>query len=352
MRRSLSLLTLLLFLGLQVSWAQQEAFDLLNDEDEEEDDEIVEGWNTSLSFGADLSQLFQLNPKQGAGQNRFGFGGAIFLDAIYKHNRILWENGASWQFGVQKLGAGIIVVPGLDDVKVPYQKTIDDLRLGSKLGYQLGSESPWYLAGAFTFQSLAAPSYPGPATYPGNFLKNIADTTLNAKFMSPGTITLSAGIEYAPNDHFSLFYSPIGAKWIIVADDLVASQGIHGNPVRGEKNEDGFYDDFDNTDAQLGSLLRARYSNKWADDRLSFRSNLTLYSNYLNNPQNIDVDWLNELAFELFAGFKINLLLTLFYDDDVRVQITDLNAPNGVKAGTGKRVSLTEQLLISYSIDF
>lgn len=319
----------------------------------EEEQKLEEGWNTAMSIGLDMAQLFQFNPKQGAGQNRFGFGGGLFIDGIYKRNRLLWENGIAWQFGVQKLGAGVLVLPFVEkSEKVPFQKTIDELRLGSKLGYAFKQDSKWYFSGAFTLFTGIAPSYPGPPTYPGNFLRNFVDTITNTKFFAPANITLSLGIEYIPNENFSIYYSPLAAKWIVVADDQIAALGIHGNPVRGMRDPDtGLFTDFDNTFSQLGSLIRASYRKEFLNDRMNYRSSLLLYSNYLKNPQNIDVDWTNELSLTLFGNLKLSLLVNLFYDDDVLVQITDLNSPNGVK-GVGKRVNITQQLLISYGFDF
>ena len=356
----LYLLGLLFFLTSYPAWTQREVWE--DDGDETEADSLKEGWNTSFGFGVDIGQLFQLNPKQGAGQNRFGFGGAILFDAKYKKNRILWENAVSWQFGVQKLGSGIIVLPGLNnrEEEVPFQKTIDELRVGSKIGYALQPESKWYVSGAFTLFTGVAPSYPGTETYPGNFLRNFADTRINTKFFSPATITLSAGIDFVPNEIYSIYFSPLGAKWIIVADDLIAAQGIHGNPVdRGSLDEEtGLYRDFQNVDSQLGALLRFGYKRKMWNDRFFYRTNLILYSNYLRNPQNIDVDWTNELGLKILGGLEISLLVNLFYDDDVLVQITDLNGPNGIKVDEkgnpvlAKRVNLVQQLLIKYTFDF
>jgi hypothetical protein len=71
----------------------------------------------------------------------------------------------------------------------------------------------------------------------------------------------------------------------------------------------------------------------------------------LRNPQNIDVDWTNEFAIEIFKGLQLAVTVNVFYDDDVRVQITDYDAVGGV-SGLGKRVSLTQQLLIKYNLIF
>lgn len=41
-------------------------------------------WTTGVSLGLDFSQLLQINPRQGAGQNRIGAGTAISAFAKYK----------------------------------------------------------------------------------------------------------------------------------------------------------------------------------------------------------------------------------------------------------------------------
>ena len=48
---------------------------------------------------------------------------------------------------------------------------------------------------------------------------------------------------------------------------------------------------------------------------------------------------------------QATMLLNVFYDHDVMVQITDNTAPNGVN-GLGRRVSLTQQFLLKYSLVF
>jgi hypothetical protein len=155
-------------------------------------------------------------------------------------------------------------------------------------------------------------------------------------------------VDYKPNAQISFFYSPIGAKFIIVGDDQVAFLGVHGNPVT--LNENGEVIDYENTDSQFGSTLRASYAAK-AESRFKFASNLLLFSNYLNNPQNVDVDWNNSLGYEIFKNFQLTFMLNVFYDDDMNVQITDYDFPSGVN-GAGKRVSVTQQLLLTYARTF
>jgi hypothetical protein len=307
-------------------------------------------WEVSAGMGFDFAQLLQINPKQGAGQNRLGFGGAASLIANYKQGRHRLQNKVSWQFGLQRLGAGV-VAQGTDESPIPFQKAIDELRLSTKYGFRVATESKFLAAVNATLFSQLTPTYQGTDNYPGNFLTDVFDTgqTPLSRLFSPATATLSAGLDFQPNDQWSFFYSPISAKWVIVTNDDIAALGVHGNPV--EKDQNGMVTAFKNVDGQFGSLLRAGYENTFLEDKISFSSTLLLYSNYLRNPQNIDLDWANQLDLALIKNLSISLLVNVFYDDDVRVQITDFDAPNGVR-GLGKRVSIAQQLLIKYNIVF
>lgn len=316
-----------------------------------EEEEIPEGWRFGAGIGLDLSQLLQINPKQGAGQNRLGFGGAFNGFANLKRGRTVWDNTALWQFGVERLGSGVIA-QGTDD-RIPFQKAIDEIRLNSKYGYQITEGGKLYYSANGTFLSQVTPTYQFPDAYPGNFITDFVDSGVTplSRFFAPATVTLSLGLDYKPNDNFSLFYSPLGSKFIIVANDVIASRGVHGNEVSGEANENGIFPEFENVDAQLGSLLQAQYKANFAGEAGTFTTNLGLYSNYLRNPQNIDVDWQNALTYAFAKNFQFSLFVNVFYDDDVLVQITDFDAPNGVD-GLGKRVSVTQQFLISYARTF
>ena len=304
-------------------------------------------WQRGASLGLDFSQLFQLNPRQGAGQNRIGAGSAFAYFAKYNKGNVAWDNQFSWQFGIQRLGAG----PLSNGEEIPFQKAIDELRFSSKLGFRAKEESKIFYAADFGFLSQLTPTYAGTAEFPGNFLSDISgnNATPLAQLFSPAIMTISAGIDFKPNAKWSIYYSPVGGKFIVVANDDIAATGVHGNPV--DRDGDGNIIGFDNVFAQFGSLLKIAHTNKYLDDKITFASNLALYSNYLQNPQNIDVDWTNELGYTIVKGLQLAVTLNLFYDDDVLVQITDYDSPNGV-SGLGKRVSLTQQLLLKYNITF
>ncbi|NJC25969.1 DUF3078 domain-containing protein [Neolewinella antarctica] len=318
---------------------------------QEEKDEPVQGWEIGAGIGLDFAQLLQINPRQGAGQNRLGFGSATNSFFNFNRARINWETNALWQFGLQRLGSGVIA-QGAND-KIPFQKEIDDLRINSKYGVAIKEDSKFFYTGNLLFQTQALPTYQyDNDTYPGNFVSDWRGRGVApiSKLFAPATINVALGVDYKPNKRLSIFYSPLGGKFIVVANDSIAARGVHGNEVSGEP-VNGFYPEFDNIDAQLGSQVLIKFAAPFQKDKGAFNSTLGLYSNYLDSPQNVDVDWNNSLSYTLIKNLKLTALLSVFYDDDLNVQVTNYDFPNGVN-GLGKRVSLTQQLLLSYVATF
>ncbi len=338
---------LVLCAGLQI-YAQNDDNARINGLKKAIDKEIKEdGWLTGGGLGLDMGQLLQINPKVGAGENRLGFGGAVSVFAKYKKGLMSFDNTGSLNMGIVKLGTGVLAsTTSFEEVKQPYQKSIDELRINSRLGYKTAPTSKFSYAADFGFISQLAPTYRG--TDNKNYIKKFQTSTITsslvAKLFAPAYVTFAPGLDYKPGKSLSFFLSPFGFKSVIVADRELARLNIHGNKWNS-------VDDFKLTDSQLGGLLKGTYTDKFAEDHIVVTSRLTLFSNYLHEPGNIDVDWINELGFNIFKGFQINIWTNLFYDHDVQVQVTDYTQVGGVR-GTGRRVSFTEQLLIKYNVIF
>lgn len=318
------------------------------------------GWVKGAGLGFDFGQLLQINPAVGAGENRIGLGAVGSLFANYKDGKFAWDNNVDLLFGIQKLGTGYSTLkPG---VKIPFQKSIDEFRFNSKVGYKTSQNSKFYYSLYATFLSQISPTYIDTSLVDpvkGSYLKDLSGKNQGpiAKFFSPARISVSPGIDYKPNSKLSLFISPASAKMIVVADKNIAAipaRNAAGQPFGGvnihgtEWNSPTDYKQFL---MQLGATLNAQYVDKFFNNKLNFKSGLTLFSNYLKNPQNVDVDWSTETAFMIWKGIAVTLNTRLFYDDDIPVQITDNSVVGGIN-GLGKKVSFTEQLYIKYNYIF
>ncbi len=290
--------------------AQEKALDTKDIKTMEKKKDDKEGWTKIGGLGANFSWLSLINPRAGAGDNRIGFGGLLNYSANYIQGKVISNNKFGLQLDVVKIGDG------------PYTKANDVLQLTSQTGYQVDKSGKWYFAGLVDFQSQFLPTY-GP-----NFLKekqtiNGKDSTLSltGKLFSPATFKLAPGIIHKPNAQMTILYSPVAFKAIIVSDKTLAQSGKFF-PQNDAKDK--------TVDAQIGSELRVDYVNKFFNDKLIYATTLDLYSNYLRNPQNIDVEWYNSIDVMVSKNISLNFKSDWFYDDDIQV-FTDGDAKKPTK---------------------
>ena len=318
------------------------------------------GWIKGAGLGFDFGQLLQINPAVGAGENRIGLGGVGSFFANYKNGKLAWDNNIDLLFGIQKLGSGYSTLKVSE--RVPFQKSIDEFRFNSKLGYKTSPKSKFYYSVYASFLSQITPTYTDTSLVnpvKGSYLRDISGKEQGpiAKFLSPARISVAPGIDYKPNTKLSIFLSPASAKMIVVGSKDIAAipaRNAKGQPFGGvgiHGTEWNSPTDFKQFLLQLGATFNAQYVDKFFNDRLNFKSGLTLFSNYLKNPQNVDVDWSTETSVMIWKSIAITLNTRLFYDDDIPVQITDNNAIGGIN-GLGKKVSFTEQIYIKYNYLF
>lgn len=315
-----------------------------------ERDADAEGWTIGAGIGLDLSVLTVINPRAGAGENRIGLGSNTSIFANYRKGRLAIDNTGGLSLAIQRLGRG---------ENIPFTKNIDLLNASSKTGYQASENSKFFYSLLVTFQSQLLP------TYPDNELGNRDDITRKeiSKFLSPANIGIAPGIDYKHDEHLSVFFSPAAIKLIVVADDSIAIRGVDytgSAPVSAfgleldDKNNNGLIEEGEvkNLDFQVGGLLRATYQNKFFNDRVAFQSVLSLYSNYLRDPQNIDVEWTTQTNFVIFKGISVAFTTGMYYDHDILVNFDkdgDVNTGvNGYEA-FGRRIHYTQQLTLQYN---
>jgi hypothetical protein len=304
------------------------------------------GWARKGAIGLDLGQLFNLNPYLGSGSNRLGLGGALGFQANYKKDLMTWKNNLLINLSTQKIGSGLVASGS--DVKAPFEKALDLLNFNSNWAYQIKEGSKWAYSFDFGLLSQLLPSYLDSSSKK-LYLKDIHagpyNTSVVSKFFSPATITAAPGMKYVHDSHLNFFLSPVAVQLIYIADKNIANLGIHGTKLK-----DNSTTEYNQSKLGLGALAKVAYNNTFLK-RFNFNSDLGLFSDYLDNPQNIDVVWLNSLSFEILKGFNFQIRGDAYYDDNKFNQITDADAVGGVK-GIGKRVNIIEQILITYNRNF
>jgi hypothetical protein len=316
-------------------------------------EEKKEGWFRTAGIGFDAGQLAVINPRVGAGENRINLGGAANFSLNYKKGRLAWDNGLAAILAVQKLGNGVTPIVGtVGGTKKPFQKSTDELRLNSKLGYAIKEGGKLFGAVDASILTQTTP------TFEGNYLTDVNKKGIKgvvSQFFSPAILTFAVGIDYKPTPKLSFFYSPIALRGVIVQNnDIAAREAVIGSKLNffGVKSGDNSLYDF-------GSMFRGVYTNKFLKDKLVYNSNLGLFGAY-QSGKGIKVDWANQIAWNLYKGLQLGLNVNVFYDKNILVQVTDKTGLNGVKINTttnkpelvNNKASIIQQLLLKYATTF
>lgn len=78
-------------------------------------------------------------------------------------------------------------------------------------------------------------------------------------------------------------------------------------------------------------------------------NNLDLYTDYINDFGNIDVDWVLSFQFKINKLFQANFRSHLIYDNDIKIKETN---SEGIVETLGARLQLKQQLGIGIIYNF
>lgn len=154
----------------------------------------------------------------------------------YNRNKTSWENWVHYRSGFMKNGE--------EDLR----KNEDRFELNSKVGQKAFKH--WYYTAQFNILTQLFNSY----DYPKD-----KERKLVANFMSPGYFTLSLGLDFKPNNDFSLVVSPIAGKWNFVRDTSKIDEKRYGIELgKRYRREAGARLDFNNKVSNLFNILEIR----------------------------------------------------------------------------------------------
>jgi hypothetical protein len=206
------------------------------------------------------------------------------LYANYADERQSWVNTFKGAYGFQ------------NNESQGLRKNADFFDIFSKYGYILNKRKTLSASGIVNLRS----------QFTNGYDYNKEPRRRVSGLFAPAYLLVTPGIDWRPNKHFTLFVSPLAARWVIVSNDPFSYS--QQPPPPDEEPIALIYgvDPNRKVDVQLGAFTSASF-NKDILKNVNYTSRLDLYSNYLNNPQHIDVFWTNSLL------FKVNKLLTLSY---------------------------------------
>lgn len=268
----------------------------------------VAKWDKGAMFNLGFSQVSLSN--WAAGGNNSVSGNAILqLHADFIGTKDSWENSLALGYGLLKQD------------KAEVQKTDDNLEFNSKYGRKASKN--WYYAGLLNFKTQFADGFSFPNT------KDVIST-----FMAPGYLLGAVGMDYKPTKYFSLFASPLTSKTTFVLDDSLSAAGAFGVEA-GEKIRN-----------EVGGYVRLNFS-KNIMENVKLTSAIGLFSNYLENPENIDVNWDLLLLMKVNKYITVSLSTNLIYDHDITIKRDDNS--DGIFEVNGPRTQFKEILAVGFS---
>lgn len=262
-------------------------------------------WKNGGNFALNFSQSSLTNWAAG-GQNAIAFNAFFNYFADYTKGKSLWETRLDLAYGLTKEG------------KTDFRKNDDKIDFSSKYGLQ-ASKSLYYSA-LLNFKSQFTKGY----NYPD-------DSTIISRFLAPGYLSAGLGLDWKPKEYFSFYISPATARWIIVSDQDLSDQGAFGvEPGETLRTE-------------FGAAARIEFL-KDIVKNVNFKTKLELFSNYLDEPQNIDVYWDVMIVMTINKYLSASLNTTLAYDDNIDITDNDGN--------TGPRTQFKEVLGVGLTYGF
>ena len=227
----------------------------------------------------------------------------------FNYNLNYYENGWAWDTKIQS-AFGLNKIGGSDFLR----KTDDKIEINSVIGKKFNNNfiGKWSYSSFFNFQTQFAKGYNFGKDTNGNI-----NRTEKSRFFSPATSLLGVGLYWKRDQDFWINFAPMTAKLILVnrffTRDLNEGQTYFGIKKNG------------NSRFELGASFRSFFK-KEIYENIVLQNSLSLYSDYLDNPQNVDFDYTLNIAMQVNKFLSTNIIVQFVYDDNEikRLQIREV----------------------------
>lgn len=290
-------------------------------------------WKTGGVVDLKFTQVALTN-WAGGGQNSIALNTAVNLFANYKKDKLSWTNTLDLAYGL------------FNQSKSPYWAKNDDrIELNSKFG-RFASRNFDYTA-FLSFRTQFAPGYKDPLVM-DKLKVTISD------FMAPAYLQFGLGMDYKPNENFNLLMAPLSGKITIVNNQTLADAGSFG--VGFEKDAEGLPmpGSGKRTRSEFGGTVKMLYKVQ-LHPNIHLKTRIDLFTNYLNNPQNIDVNAELVIVMKVTKYISASISAFMIYDDDVDVtrETDQMDAITGLnKTRTGPITQFKEIFGIGFNYKF
>ena len=285
----------------------------------------ISNWKKTNKVGLDFTQITFVNWSAGGNNSISGLAKGQFIRNYALDNK-KWDNELIIRYGINKQES--------QDVR----KTDDQINLNSTLGYRRDTISNWYYGGKFSFLTQFANGY----SYPN------VDQAISKPF-APAYVFLGIGAEYSRKDlGFNIYLSPLTQKTTLVLDRRLSNSGAFGVD-KAVYDETGtiILKNGKRQRTELGALITSQYKTKVMSN-INLDTRISLYSDYLKDFGNIDVNWQMSLDMTINKYVKANLGTNLIYDNDIK----NKREVDGVQITEGARIQWKQLIGVGLEYTF
>ncbi|MCC6600187.1 MAG: DUF3078 domain-containing protein [Crocinitomicaceae bacterium] len=293
------------------------------------------GWIVAGTLNINTTQTYLKNWAAG-GNNSVNITGIINYTANYRKGKSAWDNVLNLAYGRNMIS-----------FDSPSIKTDDRIDFTSKYGRK--ASAYWFYTALLNFKTQFAAGY----TSQPNGLPDYNKGQIS-NFMAPAYGLIALGMDYKPNNSFSAFIAPLTYRSTLVMDQKLADAGQFGvDPAKydalGFKLSDG-----KKIRNEFGGYIRVNYT-KDLMENVKFTTKLELFSNYLDRPQNVDINWENLLALKVNKFLNITITTQMIYDNDIIIvkspeKVDELG--NVTRANIGPGLQFREVAALGFTLNF
>ena len=267
-------------------------FSLTISAQEEKEEEPTQGWTSEGKFQLLFNQ--SAFNKEWSGGGTSSVAGNLMLDynLNYRSGDFTWDNKILANYGLTKLKGDEFT-----------RKTSDRFEINSIAGKQV-EESNWFYSFFVNFRTQFSKGYVysnDPVT--GNEIRR--ETT---HFLSPAYLQFGPGMMWKKSEDLWVNLAPATSRFILVDKEFTSVPGyVDGRYFGVDRGKTSRY--------ELGASVTG-YSRLDVMENVSLENSLSLYSNYLDKPGNIDIDYLLNLEMGINKYITANLIFQAIYDDN------------------------------------
>jgi hypothetical protein len=286
--------------------------------------DTISHWTNKNTLGIDIAEIAFVNWSAGGTSSITGLlKGHLKRD--YKDEYQVWSSELIFKYGLNKQEG------------IELRKTDDVFRINSTYGYRKDTLSNWYHSAKFNFNTQFSNGY----NYP-NTEKPIS------KPFAPAYTFLGIGSEYIYKpEKLNVYLSPLTLKNTAVLDQTLANQGSFGVTKATYDAQGNLISKGKRSKTELGILVTNSFEREIVTN-ITIKNRLTLFTDYLHNFGNIDVDWQFQADFKVNNHVKANIGLNLIYDEDIEI----IEIENGVSVNKGAEIQLKQTLGIGLEYNF